>query len=360
MNQSTTTIQLFSSANPSYLNQTVYFQPVVVSQYGGTVAGTVMYKQGNTTLAVLDYAIPYSTTYTTTGTRFITAVYSGDNDNLGSTSAALKQVVNALPAATITKVVTSGSPTYINQSVTFTSTTTSTYGPIPDGETVTFYDGATAIGTVPTTSGVASFTTSTLSAKTHTIKATYIGDATFKSSSGTVKQVVQLYPSSVTAPTSSLNPSVYGQSVTLTATVTSTAPSAPTGTVTFKNGTTSVGTAALNPSGLATLTKTNLPAGTLSITAAYNGDSETAKSTSASLAQTVNQAVVSMTLTSSPNPSNSGQSVKFTSTLTSTGSSAQRSDRHFQLQWHDARNGDHHGREGDYALPRLCRPARIR
>ena len=80
-----------------------------------------------------------------------------------------------------------------------------------------------------------------------------------------------------------------------------------------------IGTAMLNGRGIATLTKSDLPAGTLSITATYNGDSETAKNTSAPLTQTVNQAVVSMTLSSSPNPSTAGQSVKFTTTLTSNG-----------------------------------------
>lgn len=132
-----------------------------------------------------------------------------------------------------------------------------------------------------------------------------------------MKQVVSLYPSSTAAPTSSLNPSIYGQSVTLTATVTSTAPSTPTGTVTFKNGTAFIGSATLNASGVATLTKANLPAGSLSITAIYNRDSETAKSISSALTQTVNQATTATVLASSRNPSTQGQLVKFTATVTS-------------------------------------------
>jgi len=276
--------------------------------------------QGTTTLASVPLANGqafYSTTYTTTGTRSITATYSGDGDNLGSTSAALKQVVKALPAATTTVVGTSGSPSFINQSVTFTAKVTSTYGPIPDGEMVTFSDGTTPLATVPLSGGLAAYSTSALKAATHTIKAAYAGDPTFKASTGSVNQVVNLYPSSTTAPTSSLNPSIYGQSVTLTATVTSTAPSTPTGTVTFKNGTTSIGSATLNASGVATLTKANLPNGVLSITAIYNGDSETAKSTSSFLVQTVNQATTATALASSHNPSTQGQLVKFTATVTS-------------------------------------------
>jgi len=320
VNQATTTTALVSSANPSYVNQAVTFTATVTSQYGGALTGHVTFKQGTTTLATVALAngqAAYSKTYTTTGTRSISAVYSGDGNNVSGASAVLNQVVNSLPAATTTKVTSSGSPSFINQPVTFTATITSTYGPIPNGETVTFYDGTAKIGTGTTTSGVAAFSTSTLTVKTHTIKATYPGDATFKASSGTVTQVVKLYPSTTSVPTSSLNPSTYGQSVTLRATVASTAPSTPTGTVTFKNGTTSLGSATLNANSVATLTKTNLPAGSLSITAVYNGDSETAKSTSAKLLQTVNQASTTTTVKSSLNPSLLGQSVTFTATVTS-------------------------------------------
>jgi len=289
-------------------------------QYGGGSTGSVTFKQGTTTLATVPLVnghAAYSTTYTTTGTRYITAKYSGDSNDLASTSTVLNQAVNLLPAATTTRITSSGSPSFINRVVTFTATITSTYGPIPDGETVTFYDGANAIGTGPTTNGTVTLRTSSLAARTHTIKATYPGDVTFKTSSATLTQIVSLYSSTISAPSSSLNFSTYGQSVTLTAMVTSTAPLTPSGTVTFKNGTTSLGSATLNTSGLATLTKTNLPAGTLSITATYNGDSETAKSTSTTFLQTVNQASSTTTVKSSLNPALLGQTVTFTATVTS-------------------------------------------
>src|SRR5439155_10204726 len=134
------------------------------------------------TMSLANGQAAYSTAYTSTGTRSISGVYSGDSNNQSSASGVLSQVVNSLPAATTTKVTTSGSQSFINRSVTFTVTITSTYGPIPDGEMVTFYDGITPIGTGAITSGVAAFSTSTLTAKTHTIKATYPGDATFKAS----------------------------------------------------------------------------------------------------------------------------------------------------------------------------------
>jgi len=88
------------------------------------------------------------------------------------------------------------------------------------GELVTFYDGTTTLGSVALAGGTAAFTTSALSAKTHTVKATYVGDATFKPSTGTVMQVVNKSPTTTTL-SSSPNPSQFGQKIRLTAHVTS-------------------------------------------------------------------------------------------------------------------------------------------
>jgi hypothetical protein len=319
VNPATTTTTVASSANPSYLSQTVTFTATVGSQYGAASTGSVTFKQGTTnlaTVALVNGQAAYSTAYAATGARYITAVYSGDSNNQAGTSPALKQVVNTLPAATTTGLANSSTPSFINQPVTFTATVTSTYGGIPDGELVTFNDGSTTLASVPLTAGIAAYTTSSLKAGSHTIKATYAGDVIFKSSTKSITQVVSLYPSSISV-TSSLNPSTYGQSVTMKATVTSSAPSIPTGTVTFKNSAISLGTATLNASGVATLTKSNIPAGVDSITAVYNGNAETAKSTSAVLMQTVNHAVTDTTIASSANPSTVGQTVTFTSKVSS-------------------------------------------
>lgn len=87
--------------------------------------------------------------------------------------------------------------------------------------------------------------------------------------------------------TSSPNPSVEGQAVTLRATLTSSGPTKPTGAVHFKNGKSAIGSATL-VAGVATFTTTKLPVGTLSLTAVYRGDTYSAKSISAVLTQTVN------------------------------------------------------------------------
>ncbi len=321
VNQASSTITLVSGGNPSYVGQTVTFTATVASQYAGAASGTVTFKQGTTTLASVSLSgnqASYSTTYTTTGTRSITAVYSGDSNNQGSASAVLKQAVDNFPAATKTVVTTSGSPSFIGQLVTFTAAITWSFGPVPNGETVNFFDGATAIGTATTADSVAVFSTSALSATTHTIKATFVGDGTFKTSTGVVKEVVNKYTTASTL-SSSLNPSNFGQSVTLTAVVASSGGPTPTGTVTFKNHSTTLGTSRLDLTGTASLTTSKLPVGSNVITASYNGDSQNGKNTSPSLLQTVNQAQIMMSLTSSPNPSNSAKPVKFTATLASNG-----------------------------------------
>jgi len=118
--------------------------------------------------------------------------------------------------------------------------------------------------------------------------------------------------------TSDNNPSTYGQAVTFTATVTSAA-GTPTGTVTFKDGATTLGIGSLDGSGRATLMTSSLSAGTHSITAVFDGTSNYLSSSSGVLAQTVNQASTSTALTSNANPSTYGQTVTFNATVTSAG-----------------------------------------
>lgn len=91
---------------------------------------------------------------------------------------------------------------------------------------------------------------------------------------------------------SSVNPSSYGQSITYTATLANS--SSPSGTVTFKDGATTLGTGTISGTS-ASFTTPTLTAGTHSITAAYAGDSANNGVTSAVLSQTVNKAVLAVT-----------------------------------------------------------------
>jgi hypothetical protein len=191
------------------------------------------------------------------------------------------------PNATTTTVTTSGSPSIFGQPVTFTAMVRAQCCGIPDGETITFHDGTTVIGTGKIVGELATFSTSSLKVGAHPIQAVYPGDtASFRPSSGRVRQVVNLDPTT-TSLTSKPNPSTHGQSVTFTAKVTSSGPKPPTGKVAFKDGPTGIGTVILS-GGVATLSRSTLAVGTHPITAEYLGDSSSAKSTSSVLNQVVN------------------------------------------------------------------------
>ena len=115
--------------------------------------------------------------------------------------------------------------------------------------------------------------------------------------------------------TSSLNPSTYGQTVTLTAASSSKAGTPPNGeTVTFMKGTKVLGTGELS-AGSAAFETSTLTAGTNAVKAVYAGDTNFATSTSKALSQVVDKATTTTTLVSSLNPSNAGQSVTFTATV---------------------------------------------
>src|SRR6266478_4136031 len=99
-------------------------------------------------------------------------------------------------------------------------------------------------------------------------------------------------PATTTSLTSTPNPSTVGQAVTLTATVRPVAPATgvATGTVTFRDGAATIGTATLGATGSASISVTTLAAGTHSLTAAYGGSLDFLASTSAAVSQVVNAA----------------------------------------------------------------------
>ncbi len=117
-------------------------------------------------------------------------------------------------------------------------------------------------------SGVATYSTSTLSIGSHAVVAVYGGSRSTTRASGTLTQVVNQVPST-TALTSSLNPSFLGQSVTFTATV---APATATGTVVFNIDGVDVGAPVALVAGKATFTTSTLTAGDHRVIATYGGD----------------------------------------------------------------------------------------
>ena len=210
---------------------------------------------------------------------------------------AFEGVVTAAKVNTTTTVVSSANPSTTGQSVTFTATVAAASGTTKPTGTVTFKDGATTIGTGTLTNGVATFSTTTLAQGARSITATYGGSANFNASNSaaltqTINVATPVKVNTTTTLVSSANPSTAGQSVTFTATVAAASGTTkPTGTVTFKDGATTLGTGTL-ANGVATFATSSLSAGTHSITANYGGATNFNASTSVALNQVVNAAPV--------------------------------------------------------------------
>lgn len=248
------------------------------------------------------------------GNHRITAVYSGDGGHSPGEGSML-QKVHAY--ATSIDVQTSASPANYGDPVTITVTVTSGGG-TPTGY-VAFDDNGTVIGQVYLDgSGQAQFTTSSRSVGSHSMGAVYESDTYFASSGGGVSSPVQAV-TSMTAGTSP-NPSTFGQTVTLSADVSSVNPAAgiPTGSVTWKEGATVLGTGTVNGSGHASATISTLSVGSHAISAEFTGSGGYVNTTASAGTHNVT-ATTSTAVGSSPNPSFSGQSVTFTATVTSGG-----------------------------------------
>jgi hypothetical protein len=340
-----TSTAVTSSANPSAPGQSVTFTATVTPSGGGTPTGTVLFviDGSNAGSASLTSAggrttATYTTSSLSTGTHTVTAVYSGDSNFASSTgSLSNGQVVKPSSAtATSTVVTSSANPSISGQSVTFTATVTASGGSgTPTGTVEFVIDGANSGSLSLVSSGgqtTAIYTTSSLTIGTHTISAIYSGDSNFASSTGslangqTVKQATGTRTSTLVA--SSANPSVSGQSVTFTATVTPSGGSGtPTGTVQFVvDGSNVGGLVSLVSAGgqtTASYTTSSLSLGTHSVTASYSGDSNFASSSGhLSGGQVVNQPALSETTTvvsSSANPSVFDQGISFTATVNPTG-----------------------------------------
>ena len=325
------TVTLSSAPNPSSSGQTVTMTATVApAACPGTAppttapTGTVSFLDGGIQIGQSFLAAGTATFSTSTlavGNHTLGAQYNGDTNYSPISSNTVTQVVGG-GKPTTTTLTTSANPILTTQSLTLTATVapSGTPGPTSPTGSVQFKDGATVIGTSPLIGGTATLTISNLPAGAHPLTAVYLGDSNFNTStSSTVNETVNAPGTTATTLTTSTNPISTTQSLTLTATVTPPAPAGPTGQVQFKDGPTVIGTSPLS-GGTATLTISNLTAGTHPLTAVYLGDSSFNTSTSNTVSETVNPPGTT-TLTSSPNPSTAGQAVTLTASPVPGGSS---------------------------------------
>jgi uncharacterized repeat protein (TIGR01451 family) len=318
VNKADSETSLESSDNPSDYGQILTFTATVEAAGLGFNApisptGTVTFKDGATTLGtdtLSDGEATYSTALLDAGTHEIAAEYSGDT-SFKSSEDSLRQTVNTI--ATTTEL-SGPSSSAIGDTVTFTATVSETLSgdPVTDGE-VTFYDGVAVFATRSLVAGVATVVTDILDAGLHPLKAVYNGTENFQAStSGRLYHTVTAAGSNttLTVPASS----VFGQTVTFTATVKADGTPLTSGQVTFYDGATELGSDTLDTSGEATLSTSTLAVGTHTIKARFGGNADYGPSEDTK-PYTVDQAKTKTTVTSSPAVSVFGQSVTITATV---------------------------------------------
>ncbi len=293
-----TSTKISASATSIKQGASVSFTATVTASTGtAKPTGTVVFHNGSTTLGSVALnssgTAVYSTATLPVGTSSITASYGGSSTNSASTSPAVSVSVAASSLiSTTTKISASATSIKQGTSVSFTATVTASTGTAKPTGTVVFHNGSTTLGSVAlNSSGTAVYSTTTLPVGTASITASYGGSST-NSASTSPAVSVSVAASSLISTSTKISASAtsikQGASVSFTATVTaSTGTAKPTGTVVFHNGSTTLGSVALNSSGTAVYSTTTLPVGTASITASYGGSSTNSASTSPAVSVSV-------------------------------------------------------------------------
>jgi sugar lactone lactonase YvrE len=301
-------IALMSSVNPSTSGINVLFTSKVAGIGSVIPTGTVIFSDGAATLATAQLDATGSASFQTSllavGSHSITASYSGDKSYAAVVSAALIQTVQS--ANTQIALTVAANPATYASPLALTATIASNGG-VATG-TVSFSDGGVAIGSATlNAAGVATLTTSSLSPGSHSIVATYAGDGKASASVSTPLAVSVRQTTSI-ALASSANPALTLSPIVLTASVTNAGASPVTGSVTFSDGATLLGTAAVASSGQATLALPSLAAGSHSLVAVYQGDIDNFSSGPSTLTQVVQLRATSTAVTATAtDPGNSQQ-----------------------------------------------------
>jgi len=185
----------------------------------------------------------------------------------------------------------------------------------PSG-TIVFQDSSAVLGTIPLANGTATLDTVLSGVRIHHILALYSGDSHFLP--GSSRADVQ-----VTGPATRLTliapaTATPGSSLILTANITS-AGGIPTGQIVFLDGNTTLGTAALDDNGSATVRIASPAAGPHSLTASYAGDGKFAGSNSSAVTLTVASPDFSLSTAPLSAMVAAGQSTQFMLTITPAG-----------------------------------------
>jgi arabinan endo-1,5-alpha-L-arabinosidase len=194
--------------------------------------------------------------------------------------------------ATTTTLALSNASITAGASETLTATVSSSSGAVTTGS-VTFYNGSTSLATQTlNASGQASWSSTTFAAGSYSLTASYAGASAYLSSNSAAANLTVNKPPTQTTVTLTVNPAAaqQGLPVELVAAISSgsgAGSAAPTGSVSFASGTTTLGTASLDSTQQSHFTSTLLAVGSDSITATYSGDANFSGSTSSAETATI-------------------------------------------------------------------------
>jgi hypothetical protein len=258
---------------------------VTVSSSISAPTGTVQFSVDGTAsgspTAISAGAATYALPILAAGAHTIAATYSGD-----SIFAATPVTGISVTVSQAASVVTWAAPASIVYGTALGATQLNATASVPG-----------AIVYSPAIGAVLGAGTQTLSAAFTPTDATDYTTATKTNSLVVAKQGTT---TAITLSATSINP---GQSLTITAGVTE-GSGTPTGTVTFLDGTTTLGTSNVSGTGIATFSTTALLSGTHAITANYSGDSNYLVSSATTSATAITVAPLDFTLTGSDTLSN--------------------------------------------------------
>ena len=357
----TATTTTFTPSSTSFAHGTAVTLKTSVAGSGGTPTGDVavmtdsplVTNQGQVVLTLSSGAASTSVGSLPGGSYNVWGNYSGDGTF--APSASTKTPITVTPEASTLELVVSeyanGQPTSIaGQQVSYGTPAIINAYPIPTSEancnsncpffseptgTVTFTDNGNPLNTVLLNAeGDSEYTTGTLAVGAHSIAASYSGDGSYNKSTSTPATVAITVTKGATqvAVSSALGTIAQGQTTTLTALVeTSRGGVAPTGSVTFLAGSTTLGTGTLsafqNSDAVATYTVTSaqsmaLPAGAVSLTGTYPGDTNYSSGTSttpSSLTVTAPATLLPTTTTATASSSTTSPTARINLSITVTG-----------------------------------------
>ena len=302
-----TAVNLSASVTPAAATGTITFRDSV----SGQSLGTVTLANGTASLS--------GVLLSPAGQHGITAMYSGDANVGGSTSAAATVTITPGTSVTTLTITPSGPVTY-GTTITVATTNPSILGITPTG-TIQFYDGSSRVyGPFTLTNGTAQYAFNFLMPGTYSYTAVYSGDANFAPYTSAPVSITVTQTNSTFTLTANPQQTVPGQSFNLVATASGTTVVVPTGSATFYNAAkVSLGTVALT-NGVAMLSQTLTQLGSTTYTATYSGDADYSAATAQPTTVIVKQLPSATTVAANPTSGTFGTGTyTVSSTITSTG-----------------------------------------